>query len=100
MANIAIEAMAHRNSWFLPIKNGDFPVRYVSLPEGIELNGWPAQVQQKGFCERRKVCILKRRLVRMVAQTAQTAQTAQRFDDWVRNFWDLMGIFIYGKRKL
>ena len=27
--------MAHRNSWFtVPIKDGDFPVRYLSLPEG------------------------------------------------------------------
>ena len=27
--------MAHRNRWFTVLKDGDFPVRYVSLPEGI-----------------------------------------------------------------
>ena len=27
--------MAHRNSWFTELKDGDFPVRYVSLLEGI-----------------------------------------------------------------
>jgi len=27
--------MAHRNSWFTEPKDGDFPVRYASLPEGI-----------------------------------------------------------------
>jgi hypothetical protein len=32
---VAIEAMAHRNSWFTALKDGDFPVRYVGLPEGM-----------------------------------------------------------------
>jgi hypothetical protein len=27
--------LAHRNSWFTELKEGDFPVRYVSLPEGM-----------------------------------------------------------------
>jgi len=34
---IAIEH-GHRNSGFTHEKNGDFPVRYVSLPEGIHEN--------------------------------------------------------------
>ena len=27
---MAMEAMAHRNRWFTELKNGDFPVRYVT----------------------------------------------------------------------
>jgi len=30
--------MAHRNSGFTQLENGDFPVRYVKLPEGIDLH--------------------------------------------------------------
>ena len=29
--------MAHRNSWITELQDGDFPVRYVSLPEAISL---------------------------------------------------------------
>ena len=39
MTNIAIEAMAHRKNEIVDLflKDGDFPVRYVCLPEGIDL---------------------------------------------------------------
>jgi hypothetical protein len=30
--------MAHRNRGFTQLENGDFPVRYVKLPEGIDLH--------------------------------------------------------------